>query len=385
MAETQSSDPEEIVVVPNYSDVPLESIPPPGTPSGLIGGPPELYDQRIDADQAIQQSGGSTTTHTKKPAGVAFSGGGIRSAAFCSGALRKMLLEDVLPEYLSCVSGGGYTGAAFVEWKKRNGDTNAWHNEFFENMRENAGYMCNWKRCLLGFWHSVVFAILLVTVVFILPCILWVPYAFPVAVTTDVIFGGILRENITCPPSARVDTRTSFLLMELYDNCQPPGRRLALFATTFSVSVLFFILSRAKYFFGYKGFLRLLSMVSFLVFLFTLLPWLFHDFLWPLKTWVKVLIGITCLVLPFLVPVIRNYAGLFLVFYTYTYIVSWKVFKIELFGALPYSDDVFYPILIGCALAIIFFPVIGSLHQSAFNVYYRFVYLYYFEEHDQLL
>ena len=37
--------------------------------------------------------------------GLAFSGGGIRSAAFCSGVLRRLLQYDVEVDYLSCVSG----------------------------------------------------------------------------------------------------------------------------------------------------------------------------------------------------------------------------------------------------------------------------------------
>ena len=51
--------------------------------------------------------------------GVGFSGGGIRSAAFCSGVLRKLIFHDKEPDVLSCVSGGGYTGSAYVQWKYR--------------------------------------------------------------------------------------------------------------------------------------------------------------------------------------------------------------------------------------------------------------------------
>ena len=52
--------------------------------------------------------------------GVAFSGGGIRSAALCSGVLRRLLQVRAKIDYLSCVSGGGYTGTAFLDWKYRN-------------------------------------------------------------------------------------------------------------------------------------------------------------------------------------------------------------------------------------------------------------------------
>jgi hypothetical protein len=48
--------------------------------------------------------------------GLALSGGGIRSAAFCTGALQGLAANGVMPQidYLSTVSGGGYVGAALT-------------------------------------------------------------------------------------------------------------------------------------------------------------------------------------------------------------------------------------------------------------------------------
>ena len=94
-----------------------------------------------------------TSTETT-PIGLAFSGGGIRSAAFCSGVLRRLLKRKVKIDYLSCVSGGGYTGTAFLDWKyrKENGegeqhkDSGEWHRRFFRHMRKRAGYFCNWEK-----------------------------------------------------------------------------------------------------------------------------------------------------------------------------------------------------------------------------------------------
>lgn len=378
------ADPEEIVLDPIPSDVPLVKFSPPDTPSGKIEGQMRMYDQRMDQNSAIQQSG-PISDHPGETTGIAFSGGGIRSAAFCSGALRRMLQDKVPLEYLSCVSGGGYTAAAFLDWKRRPKDPpnitdEEWRKKFFKQMRDRAGYMCNWHSeshgpCL-GIFHSVLLFVLAVLVVLILPCILWLPYAFPVAVTIDVVFGGILRENSTCPAPVKVGTCTSFLILELYENCHPPARRLALFLTTFFAWIFFFILSRIKpliKFCKYQNPFRLLSIISGLVFAFTFFPWLTHDFLWPLKTWIKAVVFLILLVLPFCFPIVRNVAAIFLFFYAYTLVVSWKVFKTEWFGALPYSDDVFYAILMGCAIAIILFPFIGALHQSLFNIFYRFV------------
>jgi hypothetical protein len=51
----------------------------------------------------------------KPTIGLALSGGGVRSATFCLGLLRALAKNHVLHrfDYLSTVSGGGYTGAAF--------------------------------------------------------------------------------------------------------------------------------------------------------------------------------------------------------------------------------------------------------------------------------
>ena len=59
--------------------------------------------------------------HAQQLAGLAFSGGGIRSATFSLGVLQALgelrMLRDF--DYLSTVSGGGYIGAWFSKWLKR--------------------------------------------------------------------------------------------------------------------------------------------------------------------------------------------------------------------------------------------------------------------------
>ena len=368
-------DPEEIIPSNEPHD---KTISPPGTSSGVIEVQP--FEQRLDPSPEIQQ-GGPISPEPEETTGIAFSGGGIRSAAFCSGALRRMLQDNVLLEYLSCVSGGGYTGAAFLDWMKRpelrpkeiGPKDEDWQRAFFEKMRNNAGYLCNWQSPLRGICQSICFTFLLIFVVIILPCVLWLPHAFPVAVFVDFLFGGILRENSTCPPSVSMGAKTSFLILDLYGDCQPPGRRVALFVITFALWVVFFILSRIKCLIKGQNWFRFFSILSGLVLALTFFPWVTHDFLWPLRTWIEVLVFIIFLVLPFFFPIIRNFAAIFLFFYAYTIVVSWRVFKADLFGVFPYSDAVFYPILIGCAIAVILFPFIGSIHQSLFNIYYRFV------------
>lgn len=59
--------------------------------------------------------------HAEKLSGIAFSGGGIRSATFNLGVLQALARFNLLTEfnYLSTVSGGGYIGSWLAAWIKR--------------------------------------------------------------------------------------------------------------------------------------------------------------------------------------------------------------------------------------------------------------------------
>jgi hypothetical protein len=83
--------------------------------AALPGAPEELL-----ADTALDAS--DLAAH-KGLFGVAFSGGGIRSATFCLGILQKLSHFGLLrtADYLSTVSGGGYAGAWLAGWNYRNG------------------------------------------------------------------------------------------------------------------------------------------------------------------------------------------------------------------------------------------------------------------------
>jgi len=57
----------------------------------------------MDPGLAIQQSG-TTSRNVRKTTDIVFYGGTIRSAAFCSDALRRTLQDNISLEYLSYVS-----------------------------------------------------------------------------------------------------------------------------------------------------------------------------------------------------------------------------------------------------------------------------------------
>ncbi|KAJ7356203.1 hypothetical protein OS493_025954 [Desmophyllum pertusum] len=127
--------------------------------------------------------------------GLAFSGGSIRSAAFCSGVLRRLLQRNTKIDYLSCVVRGGYTGTAYLDWKYRHGkkDDPEWHQEFFNYMRSRAGYCCNWENPVAAIFNTLFAVTLTALVSVIFPIIVWMSFACPVAYAVDFLAGHLLR------------------------------------------------------------------------------------------------------------------------------------------------------------------------------------------------
>ncbi len=85
---------------------------------------PERGDGRTDCDSPYAAQV-VATAHRAKLSGVAFSGGGIRSATYNLGALQALaklgLLDKI--DYLSTVSGGGYIGSWLAAWIRREDET----------------------------------------------------------------------------------------------------------------------------------------------------------------------------------------------------------------------------------------------------------------------
>ncbi|MEW5881500.1 MAG: patatin-like phospholipase family protein [Pseudomonadota bacterium] len=76
---------------------------------------PKLEHERIRARRALweHRQPGADALPPEHPVGLAFSGGGIRSATFSLGLAQALAAKKLFPQidYLSTVSGGGYTGA----------------------------------------------------------------------------------------------------------------------------------------------------------------------------------------------------------------------------------------------------------------------------------
>ncbi len=79
----------------------------------------------VNKDQAAAPTGGQATAEARDRnlVGLAFSGGGIRSATFNLGILQGLARLDLLKrfDYLSTVSGGGYIGGWLAAWIHREG------------------------------------------------------------------------------------------------------------------------------------------------------------------------------------------------------------------------------------------------------------------------
>ncbi|PFX19864.1 hypothetical protein AWC38_SpisGene15695 [Stylophora pistillata] len=180
--------------------------------------------------------------------GLAFSGGGIRSAALCSGVLRRLLQNKAKVDYLSCVSGGGYTGTAFLDWKyrkeKKAKGNEEWHEEFFDNMRQRAGYLCNWEKPCQGILDTIAMFLLVLTVTFIEPIVIYGSFAFPLAFIIDYLFGEALRVedcNHIAAPTSPINQKPR--TREIQEHCLSGQGTVAFIKITlFSVLVVLFVI-----------------------------------------------------------------------------------------------------------------------------------------------
>ena len=314
--------------------------------------------------------------------GLAFSGGGIRSAAFCSGVLRRLLQRNTKIDYLSCVSGGGYTGTAYLDWKYRNGkkDDPKWHQEFFDHMRERAGLMCNWQTPLQGILDTVVLLLLMLFVSVIMPIIVWGSYVYPLVFAIDFLFGKMLRaKDETCGNETTTGTPAGPSLFAGATAAEKPPcamkagshafERIALFSVLAALFIFFYLLGR-KSSAELRAKLYILSSLCGLLFAFTFIPYYIYYFFNLTPVWAQFLIFLFSIVVWFFFPVLRNKASFVLVVYVYAYAVYWKVFEATVFG-VQYSDYLFYRLLFVSGLVLWIVPMLGALQQRLVYVFNR--------------
>ena len=317
---------------------------------------------------------------TSNKTGLAFSGGGIRSAALCSGVLRRLLKDKAKVDYLSCVSGGGYTGTSFLDWKyrkeKKTEDSEEWHEEFFDNMRQRAGYFCNWERPRQGVLDTIVMFLLVLTVTVIEPIVIYGSYAFPLAFIIDYLFGKLLRAKVDCDHVASTPSpsNTNTTAQEIRKHCISRQKTVAfsmisLFSVLLVLFVIFYILSqklsrrKSKYF-------RLFSLISFLLLSLTFLPFAIHDFFIEIPLWSRAITVVIGVVLWFVLPLLRDKTSYGILIYLYSYIIYWKVYKAKIIGVV-YSDGLFNGLLFASGFIMWFVPYLAQSRKRLSHVFNR--------------
>lgn len=329
----------------------------------------------------------------KGKVGVAFSGGGIRSAAFCSGVLRRLLQKSVPVDWLSCVSGGGYCGASYLEWKfHHNGEDNArWHKQFFENMRKRCGIICDWTNPLRGICDTIILLNLLCFVVVVIPVVNIGAPSFPVAFIVDYLVGDVLRKGFICPDSETKSFNTSVQLqnnpglnetVEKISNrtgnkeCVPfPDEGLyftyLLYTFLALATAVFYI---ATVLLDPKGFLhnktRFLFSAFLVSFVFTFTPWLIEEYISVIPRSTSIGLFFLGILLWMVIPFLRDRIFWAVLVYVYSYIIKWRVYKTNVLG-IEYHDRHFDLALWTCTILLWVSPYFYALQRVAVQTYNR--------------
>ena len=304
--------------------------------------------------------------------GLSFSGGGTRSAAFCSGVLRRLLQKNVNVDYLSCVSGGGFTGTAYLDWKYRNEkrDNKKWHLEFFDHMREGVGIVCHCQRPCQVVLESLALIAFLLFVSFLAPILTWGPYAFPLAYIIDFLFGTIMRGgDLTCHDEVRRNPNITI------EECEQERRtsdfsyhRFALFAIPVCISFMSYVIK--EFVQRKKGYFNFISTFSLMFFGLVFIPWFINEFLRFVPTVVKILVIVPFFLVWISFPAMRMNATLMTVCYCYSFVIQIRIYHNNSLG-IDYDDKLFSLLLAVSAIVIWTGPLISTIQQRLGHVYVR--------------
>lgn len=319
--------------------------------------------------------------------GVAFSGGGVRSAALCSGVLRRLLQKSVAIDYLSCVSGGGYIGASYLDWKYRNEckDDPEWHMKYFEHLRQHSNAICDCKNPCLGILHTVRVILMIVCVSVILPCASAFMFAIPTAYAVDYFFGDMLRASFACPESSSHNFTTSQVkenpVISQALNMTPTGatvecvavfgplmyETIELFSTLLAITILMFILKTIVTNRTLYNLFSIASNIMAFVFMMVFLPWIIEEYIVVTPLWANALIIVLSVLVWLGFPPLRNKASWTLVIFFYAYTVKWHVYKTAVLR-FDYTVERFWIMLLVCGILMWLYPFIGSLQQSGVHM-----------------
>lgn len=306
--------------------------------------------------------------------GLAFSGGGIRSAAFSSGILRRLLQKKIKIDSIGCVSGGNYTAASYLDWKYRHGktDDHQWHHEYFEHMRQRASYLCDWTKCYKGLLDTIVIISTMIFANFVIPVIVWGGLAFPVAYSIDFLFGHVMRAGFNCTilidESDPLDLIT--LCLSQQDRSHPGVQwQIILFVSLLMSFLFFFVLKKI---FKNSRVLSLLQLATGILFGLVFPPWLLQQFFDIIPTWMTVLVFVLSLFFWCGFPPLRRIASLAVIFYVFAFIIKWRVYRSRCIF-LDYKEDYFYWGLLLGGISLWASPYLGTLTSAIIYFVMRYV------------
>lgn len=329
----------------------------------------------------------------KKTVGVAFSGGGIRSAALCSGVLRRLLEKSVHIDYLSCVSGGGFCGASYLDWKLRHDgiDDHKWHERFFENMRRRCGIVCDWTNPFRGISDTVILAFLLFFVVFVIPVLNVAAPCLPMAFVVDFLVGEILREGFICPDSETKSFNTSktneinpglnetvikMFNMSGGNECVPflnEGMYFTYILFTFlllstAFCYVFMSLLDPNGFLYHK--VKFIFFAFLISFAFTFTPWLIEEYISVIPRVASIGLLVFGILLWLWIPYMRSKIFWAILIYVYSYVIKWRVYKTNMVG-IEYHEYSFNVMLWQSAILLWITPYIYAIQRVSVQTFNR--------------
>ena len=227
-------------------------------------------------------------------------------------------------------------------------------------MRQRAGYFCNWEKPRQGIVDTIVMFLLVLTVTFIEPIVIYGSYAFPLAFIIDYLFGKLLRAKVDCDQFA--PTRTPCPENVVFS-------KISLFTVLVMSFVISYILSqwlsrrKSKYF-------RLFSIISFLLLSLTFLPFAINDFFIKIPLWSRAIIVVIGVVLWFVLPLLRDKTSYGILIYLYSYIIYWKVYKAKVVGVV-YSDGLFNGLFCASGFIMWFVPYLAQSRKRLVHIFNR--------------
>ena len=237
-------------------------------------------------------------------------------------------------------------------------------NDFFDQMRKNAGYICNWQKC--GCWDCLILTALLMLVTLIVPVVGWGSFACPIAFLVKFLYGHFLDGTLCRREADSIDCK----------------ERTYFFFFSFVTFVLFHLLERLidccekkeNYLEMQKPkvLTNICQLISGASFVFTFFPWFINDFLQYTYLWVRLAIVVLTGAFWLFVPLLRKYSSLVILIYAYSYVVYWHLYERELFS-IKYTEKRFRYGMIASLVMLAVFSVLGDVSLRLVHIYNRLV------------